>query len=112
LLCCILPQLAGDGDIEVSGAALPLRCPLSGGLITSPARFQDSPGLDCFDLDSFLQLAQASGKWQCPQSMALRSVGQLVVESYLAAVLKALRSAGLADGAEAVEVAPGGLGSV
>jgi hypothetical protein len=93
----------------VSGAALPLRCPLSGGLISQPARFQDSPGLDCFDLNSFLQLAQASGKWQCPQSMALRSVGQLAVEPYLAAVLKALRGAGLGEGVEAVEVAPGGL---
>jgi hypothetical protein len=36
------------------------------------------------------------------------SVGQLVVEPYLGAVLKALRGAGLAEGFEAVEVAPRG----
>ncbi|KAF6261929.1 hypothetical protein COO60DRAFT_1699517 [Scenedesmus sp. NREL 46B-D3] len=107
-LAALKDKLAGDGDVEVSGAALPLRCPLSAGLISQPARFQGSPGLDCFDLDSFLQLAQASGKWQCPQSMALRSVGQLAVDPYLAAVLAALRAAGLGEAVEAVDVAPDG----
>ncbi|WIA34626.1 hypothetical protein OEZ86_012943 [Tetradesmus obliquus] len=107
-LTAVKDKLAGDGDIEVSGAALPLRCPLSGCLIHTPARFRSSPGLDCFDLEAFLQVAAASGKWQCPQTMALHSVGELSVEPYLAAVLKALRGAGLAEGVEAVEVAPDG----
>eukprot|EP00775_Hariotina_reticulata_P009089 gene9089-9259_t len=97
-------KLAGDGDVEVSTTAVSLRCPLSGCRITTPAHFTSSPGLSCFDLDSFLEMTSRTGKWQCPFSMALSSVAQLVVDPWLAAVLAALKEAGLLDSTDEVEV--------
>lgn len=104
-------QMTGDGEVEVSATTISLRCPLSACRITAPARFACSSGLacaSCFDLNSFLEMAMRTGKWQCPVTSCLVTVGQLQLEPYLAAVLKALKAADLLDSVEEVEVAPGG----
>lgn len=38
-----------------------------------------SPGLVCFDLDSFLEMTQNSGKWQCPGTRNFHTWRQLQV---------------------------------
>ncbi len=56
---------------------LSLKCPLTGMRMKRPARFAQVPGLACFDLEPFLDLAQRTRKWQCPHSMAHTSVQTL-----------------------------------
>jgi hypothetical protein len=57
-----------DEDLEITHTRLSLKCPLSGTRISTPARFVDVSGLNCFDLDTFLLTAQRSRKWQCPHT--------------------------------------------
>lgn len=40
----------------------------------TPARFADVSGLNVFDLDAFLDMAQKTYKWQCPQTMKNSSI--------------------------------------
>lgn len=42
-----------------------------------PARFVDASGLQPFDLDSFLSMAQRNRKWQDPTTLNNSSVEQL-----------------------------------
>lgn len=63
-LSVLVLQLAGDGDVEVCVNAVSLRCPLTAMRIKKPAHFTTAPGLAYFDLDSFLEMTQRSGKWQ------------------------------------------------
>jgi E3 SUMO-protein ligase PIAS1 len=67
----------GDSDVEVTHAAVSLRCPLTGGRIRTPARCSAVPGLAAFDLDAFLDVAARTRKWQCPHSMRPCPVNQL-----------------------------------
>ena len=59
-----------DCEVELSGAVLSLRCPLSGARVCRPARFSSVCGgggaarLEVFDLDSFLAMAQHTRKIQ------------------------------------------------
>jgi hypothetical protein len=53
-----------------------------------------------------LQVASRSGKWQCPVSMRVCSAKTLVQEPYVAAILKAVSTAGV--DIDEVEVGPGG----
>ena len=57
-------------------------CPaalLSLSRLQTPARFAGASGLQAFDLDSFLSMAQRNRKWQDPTTMANSSVEQLQV---------------------------------
>eukprot|EP00878_Enallax_costatus_P032366 GHUV01035567.1.p1 GENE.GHUV01035567.1~~GHUV01035567.1.p1 ORF type:complete len:663 (+),score=181.06 GHUV01035567.1:855-2843(+) len=63
-VAAVKQKLAGDGDVEVSVNAVSLRCPLTAMRMKTPAHFTSAPGLAYFDLDSFLELTQRSGKWQ------------------------------------------------
>lgn len=60
-----------------------------------------------FDLDALLDTAQRSGKWQCPVSMRLSSISDLVAEPFTQHVLGALAAAGLEERVEDVDVRPG-----
>lgn len=44
-----------------------------------PARFVDASGLQPFDLDSFLSMAQRNRKWQDPTTLNNSSIEQLQV---------------------------------
>ena len=50
--------------------------------LQTPARFAGASGLQAFDLDSFLSMAQRNRKWQDPTTMANSSVEQLQVRAH------------------------------
>jgi hypothetical protein len=45
------------------------------------------PGLGCFDLDTYLKMAERSRKWQCPHSMRNMSIRELHVDTYVSTLL-------------------------
>lgn len=54
-------------------------------------RFRGVPGLACFDLDTFLNMAKRSHKWQCPHSMRNMVVVDLQVDTYVSRLLAFLK---------------------
>lgn len=50
-------------------------------------RFVGVPGLGCFDLDTYLTMAERSRKWQCPHSMRNMSVRELHIDTYVSTLL-------------------------
>lgn len=70
---------ADDDDVQTSCTVLSLRCPLTGSRIVQPALFHKVSGMAVFDLQAFLDTAQRSLKWQCPNSMVNSSVDHLQV---------------------------------
>ena len=45
------------------------------------------PGLGCFDLDTYLTMAERSRKWQCPHSMRNMSILELHIDTYVSRLL-------------------------
>ena len=55
-------------------------------------RFAGVKGVAAFDLDTFLEMAQRTRKWQCPHSMRNMSVRQLHLDGWMMQVLQALQA--------------------
>ena len=55
-------------------------------------RFAGVKGAAAFDLDTFLEMAQRTRKWQCPHSMRNMSVRQLHLDGWMMQVLQALQA--------------------
>ncbi|KXZ48673.1 hypothetical protein GPECTOR_26g576 [Gonium pectorale] len=107
------PNDGNDGE-EMLGSgllALPLRCPLSGGVAARPAHFgrlAAAAPLAFFDAEPFLEVACRSGSWQCPVTGRAGSVEDLRPHAYLAAVLRCIDASGARGRVEAIEVGPDG----
>jgi hypothetical protein len=56
-------------------------------LIVTICRFVGVPGLGCFDLDTYLTMAERSRKWQCPHSMRNMSIRELHIDTYVSRLL-------------------------
>jgi hypothetical protein len=84
-----------DDEVEIGCTMVSLRCPLSGSRIRMPARFASVGGLNAFDLDTFLDVAQRTRKWQCPHSMRSLPVQQLMVDGFLSCILSRLAVRGV-----------------
>ena len=54
---------------------------------------QGTNGLVAFDLETFLNMAQRSRKWQCPHSMRHSRVQELQVDTYITQILERLKVA-------------------
>lgn len=57
--------LPEDG-VEQTAVKVSLKCPITYRRITLPARGHDCKHIQCFDLESYLQLNAERGSWRCP----------------------------------------------
>ena len=56
-----------DGDgVEQTAIKISLKCPITFKRITLPARGHDCKHIQCFDLESYLQMNCERGAWRCP----------------------------------------------
>lgn len=55
----------GDG-VEQTAIKISLKCPITFKKITLPARGHDCKHIQCFDLESYLQMNCERGSWRCP----------------------------------------------
>eukprot|EP00193_Tetraselmis_chui_P000747 CAMPEP_0177758088 /NCGR_PEP_ID=MMETSP0491_2-20121128/4001_1 /TAXON_ID=63592 /ORGANISM="Tetraselmis chuii, Strain PLY429" /LENGTH=724 /DNA_ID=CAMNT_0019273805 /DNA_START=584 /DNA_END=2758 /DNA_ORIENTATION=+ len=94
-----------DDDIVTLSTVISLKCPLTGARIKTPARFSDVSGLSVFDLDAFLDVAQKTFKWQCPQTMKNSSIENLQIDSYTERILQMLEHTSYNE----VEISPEAL---
>jgi hypothetical protein len=85
-------KLMHDDDFAIASQVVSLIDPWSGQRMTEPARFSNASGLQAFDLDSFLSLAQRNRKWQDPTTLKNSTIRQLQVDTYTKRVLSCLSS--------------------
>ena len=57
---------ASDDQVEQTAVKIVLKCPVTYKRITLPARGRDCKHIQCFDLESYLQLNCERGTWRCP----------------------------------------------
>ena len=95
-----------DDDLVATSTIVPLRCPLSGMRIETPARSRVCSHLKVFDLHSFLLMNSRSQKWQCPFCMRQALVRDLEVDLYLQGILAAVKRLPGNDEVAEVEVRP------
>ena len=67
----LTPNLGHDRDrerdtVEQTALKISLKCPITFKRITLPARGHDCKHIQCFDLESYLQLNCERGAWRCP----------------------------------------------
>ncbi|WIA09682.1 hypothetical protein OEZ85_009068 [Tetradesmus obliquus] len=94
-----------DDDVVMGNTVVSLKDPYSNQRMVTAARFVDTAGAapSAFDLDSFLEVAQATRKWMDPHSSKPSCVQSLQVDAYLTHILRVL--AGLPEVTE-VEITP------
>jgi hypothetical protein len=91
-------KLMHDDDLSIASQIVSLIDPWSGQRMATPARFINASGLQAFDLDSFLSLAQRNRKWQDPTTLKNSTVRQLQVDTYMKIVLSILSAGGGSGG--------------
>jgi len=94
-------KFAADEEMEVeNNPTIPLVDPISSCRIAVPARFQACDGLRCFDMDTFLQMAQRSRKWLCPHCLAEGHPETIIIDTFLLSILRQLDREGRSDAIE------------
>lgn len=58
--------LNGEDGVEQTAIKVSLKCPITFKPIQLPARGSDCKHIQCFDLQSYLQLNCERGSWRCP----------------------------------------------
>ncbi|XP_035703337.1 zinc finger MIZ domain-containing protein 2 isoform X3 [Folsomia candida] len=82
-----------DGDgVEQTAIKVSLKCPITYKRITLPARGHDCRHVQCFDLESYLQLNCERGAWRCPVCNKPANLEGLEVDQYIWSILNALTS--------------------
>ena len=58
--------LNGEDGVEQTAIKVSLKCPITFRRIMLPARGHECKHIQCFDLESYLQLNTERGSWRCP----------------------------------------------
>lgn len=80
----------GEDDDVIAGASrVTMQCPLSHRRVSTPVRSERCRHVECFDLDSYLQLARSTRfpRWQCPKCNAPARPSQLQIDPWMAGLL-------------------------
>ncbi|XP_039301596.1 zinc finger MIZ domain-containing protein 1-like, partial [Nilaparvata lugens] len=87
------PPCPNDRDvIEQTALKVSLKCPITFKKITLPARGHDCKHIQCFDLESYLQLNCERGSWRCPVCNKPAQLEGLEVDQYMWGILNTLNS--------------------
>ncbi|KPJ18923.1 Zinc finger MIZ domain-containing protein 1 [Papilio machaon] len=78
-----------DG-VEQTALKVSLKCPITFKKITLPARGHECKHIQCFDLESYLQLNCERGSWRCPVCNKPAQLEGLEVDQYMWGILNTL----------------------
>ncbi|XP_040820736.1 zinc finger MIZ domain-containing protein 2 isoform X2 [Ochotona curzoniae] len=81
------PGLNGEDGVEQTAIKVSLKCPITFRRIQLPARGHDCRHIQCFDLESYLQLNCERGTWRCPVCNKTALLEGLEVDQYMLGVL-------------------------
>lgn len=87
------PNPTNDRDsIEQTALKVSLKCPITFKKITLPARGHECKHIQCFDLESYLQLNCERGSWRCPVCNKPAQLEGLEVDQYMWGILNTLNT--------------------
>ncbi|RVE68751.1 hypothetical protein OJAV_G00094760 [Oryzias javanicus] len=81
------PGLNGEDGVEQTAIRVSLKCPITFRRIQLPARGPDCRHVQCFDLESYLQLNCERGTWRCPVCNKTALLEGLEVDQYMLGIL-------------------------
>uniref|UniRef100_A0A8C4R0S8 Zinc finger, MIZ-type containing 1a n=1 Tax=Eptatretus burgeri TaxID=7764 RepID=A0A8C4R0S8_EPTBU len=84
--------LNGEDGVEQTAIKVSLKCPITFRRIQLPARGQDCKHVQCFDLESYLQLNCERGTWRCPVCNKTALLEGLEVDQYMWGILNAIQN--------------------
>ncbi|XP_061546029.1 zinc finger MIZ domain-containing protein 1a isoform X3 [Phycodurus eques] len=84
--------LNGEDGVEQTGIKVSLKCPITFRRIQLPARGHDCKHVQCFDLESYLQLNCERGTWRCPVCNKTALLEGLEVDQYMWGILNAIQN--------------------
>lgn len=84
--------LNGDDGVEQTAIKVSLKCPITFKPIQLPARGSDCKHIQCFDLQSYLQLNCERGSWRCPVCTKTALLEGLEVDQFMWGILTAVQS--------------------
>uniref|UniRef100_A0A8C8FL41 SP-RING-type domain-containing protein n=1 Tax=Oncorhynchus tshawytscha TaxID=74940 RepID=A0A8C8FL41_ONCTS len=79
--------LNGEDGVEQTAIKVSLKCPITFRRIQLPARGHDCRHIQCFDLESYLQLNCERGTWRCPVCNKSALLEGLEVDQYMLGIL-------------------------
>ncbi|XP_078494940.1 zinc finger protein [Ciona intestinalis] len=80
-----------DPGGEMPPIKVSLRCPITYTRIKIPARGKDCKHIQCFDLESYLQMNSDNATWRCPICHKNALLEYLEVDQYIQNILKAVQ---------------------
>ncbi|XP_056097770.1 zinc finger MIZ domain-containing protein 1a [Rhinichthys klamathensis goyatoka] len=84
--------LNADDGVEQTAIKVSLKCPITFRRIQLPARGHDCKHVQCFDLESYLELNCERGTWRCPVCNKSALLEGLEVDQYMWGILNALQN--------------------
>uniref|UniRef100_A0A3P8VKV3 Zinc finger, MIZ-type containing 2 n=1 Tax=Cynoglossus semilaevis TaxID=244447 RepID=A0A3P8VKV3_CYNSE len=81
------PGVNGEDGVEQTAIKVSLKCPITFRRIQLPARGFDCRHIQCFDLESYLQLNCERGTWRCPVCNKTAVLEGLEVDQYMLGIL-------------------------
>ncbi|NXY00079.1 ZMIZ2 protein, partial [Centropus bengalensis] len=81
------PGPNGEDGVEQTAIKVSLKCPITFRRIQLPARGHDCRHVQCFDLESYLQLNCERGTWRCPVCNKTALLEGLEVDQYMLGIL-------------------------
>ncbi|KAK6329542.1 hypothetical protein J4Q44_G00015200 [Coregonus suidteri] len=84
--------LNGEDAVEQTAIRVSLKCPITFRRIQLPARGHDCKHVQCFDLESYLQLNCERGTWRCPVCNKTALLEGLEVDQYMWGILNAIQN--------------------
>ncbi|XP_077418126.1 zinc finger MIZ domain-containing protein 2-like isoform X3 [Vanacampus margaritifer] len=81
------PGLNGEDGVEQTAIRVSLKCPITFRRIQLPARGHDCRHIQCFDLESYLQLNCERGTWRCPVCNKTALLEGLEMDQYMLGIL-------------------------
>ncbi|XP_067879066.1 zinc finger MIZ domain-containing protein 1-like isoform X1 [Heterodontus francisci] len=86
------PGLNGEDGVEQTAIKVSLKCPITFRRIQLPARGHDCKHIQCFDLESYLQLNCDRGTWRCPVCNKTALLEGLEVDQFMWGILAAIQN--------------------
>ncbi|XP_077268216.1 zinc finger MIZ domain-containing protein tonalli isoform X3 [Temnothorax americanus] len=78
--------------VEQTALKVLLKCPITHKRITLPARGHECKHIQCFDLESYLQMNCERGNWRCPVCSKSAQLEGLEVDQYMWGILNTLNT--------------------
>ncbi|XP_072410436.1 zinc finger MIZ domain-containing protein 1-like isoform X1 [Chiloscyllium punctatum] len=86
------PGLTGEDVVEQTAMRVSLKCSITYRQIQLPARGQACKHIQCFDLESYLQLNCDRGTWRCPVCNKMALLEGLEIDQYMWGILAAIQN--------------------